>query len=112
MMTADQILAFAPIAVPATTALIGLFVPSPGPTVAKWSSAWWASVVRVVAGIWQSKPVQAEVALEISPTMQAVINQAVAVALAAVTAQSAVKTPANVWLAATPAVQTATTITP
>jgi hypothetical protein len=94
-MNADQLITLAPVAVPAATALIGLFVPSPGPTIARYSAAWWASLVETLAKVWESKPVQAEVALEVSPAMQAVINQAVATAVAAIHAS---QTPANVWL--------------
>jgi hypothetical protein len=107
-MTSAEMIALAPIVIPTATALIGLFVPSPGPAVVKWSSAWWAALAQRLAAIWQSKPVQAEVALEISPTMQAVINQAVAAALAAMNAQP----PANVWLGAPGSTAPAVTVTP
>jgi hypothetical protein len=94
-MTSAEIIALAPVVIPVATALIGLLTPSPGPTVVRWSRAWWASLVQRLVAFSQSKPVQALEAQEISPAMQAIINQAVAAALAAMTAA---QVPANVWL--------------
>jgi hypothetical protein len=96
-MISDEILSLVPVVLPAATALVGLFIPSPGPTVVRWSAAWWVSLVQTLGRLWQAKPVQAEAALVISPAIQAIINEAVAVAMAAVKTQ----TPTNTWLTPT-----------
>lgn len=116
-MTPDQLTAFVnagsalvPIIVPIGAALTALFIPSPGPVVVRWSSAWWSKMIRGVAGIWQMKATQTAVAMEISPAMQAAINQAVTATVSALSRPAsapvpaitplvpATTTPSNVWL--------------
>jgi hypothetical protein len=55
-MIYEDIISLVPIVVPVATALVGLFVPSPGPAVIRWSAGWWASLVQSLAVVWQSKP--------------------------------------------------------
>ena len=97
-MTSDDIIALVSVAVPTVTGLIGLFIPSPGPAVVRYSSAWWSSLVQIVAKAWQAKPTQAVEAANLSPATIIIINQAVAAAIAALNTPP----PANVWLAPNP----------
>jgi hypothetical protein len=83
MITPDEVLVWVPVIVPVVTGVVGLFLPSPGPAVVRWSGLWWANVARIAVKAFQTKEAQAVVATEVSPLTMAAINEAVRQTVAA-----------------------------